>query len=127
MGLCVRRIQLNRRLVARGGFIVASVARENLPQIVSANRRIGPQLHGSSNERERGRQIAELQRNDAEQVQRVRVLRRVRQYRAIALLRLAQTAGPMVLERKRERFINALLRHPTPKDAPRLSARARPG
>jgi hypothetical protein len=52
-----------------------------------------------------------LQRNDAEQVQRVCVLRLELQYRSIAAFRVGQATGSMLAERERESFIRGELRH----------------
>jgi hypothetical protein len=50
-----------------------------------------------------------LQRDDAEHVQRVRVLGLAREYRPIRVLGLGQPAGSMLLERERESFVDAVL------------------
>jgi hypothetical protein len=111
VGFGVSRIERDRRFVATGGFVVAPVGFENLPEIVAANGRVGAQCHCPLKERESGREIPRLQRNHAEQIQRVGVLRVVRQYRSVDPLCLGQLAGPMVLERERESLFNAELRH----------------
>src|SRR5690349_12861346 len=95
--LCIRWIELERGLVTGCRFIVTSVALENLSEIVPADGRVGPQRDGALDERERRCEIAGLQRDDTEQVQRVGMPRLALQYRAIAPLRVGQAAGPMVL------------------------------
>ena len=109
--LGVTGIELDRRLVATDGFIVAPEALENLAQSVPANRGVGPQSRGALNELESGREVTCLQRDHAEHMQRVRVLRLALQYFSIAPLRLGQTAGSMLLEREREGLICAGLWH----------------
>jgi len=109
--LGVPGIELDRHVVATRGLVVAPEALENLSQIIPANRRVGPQSHGTLHEREGDLEVPRLQRDHAEQIQRVRVLGFELEYCTIALLRLGQTAGSMVLEREREGSICALLWH----------------
>jgi hypothetical protein len=93
------------------GFIVAPETLEDLAQVVPARRRVRTQHHGPLNERESGLQVPALQRDDAEQVQRVRVLRLALQYCAITALRLGQAAGAVVFQREREGLIGTEVRH----------------
>ena len=111
MSFRVGRIELDRGLVAAGRLVLAPQALENLSQIVAANRRVGPKRHGALDERKRGLEIPGLQRDDAKQIQRVRVLGRTLQNGSVCLLGIGQPASPMVLEREREGLVNALLRH----------------
>ena len=111
VSLGVTGIELDRRFVALSGFIVAPEALENLSQIVAADRRVGPQGYRALNEREGGFEAAGLQRDHAEQMQRVRVLRLELQYCSIAPFRFGQAAGSMMLERDGEISICALLWH----------------
>jgi hypothetical protein len=93
------------------------VALENLAERVAARRGVGPQSRRALHELERGREVAGLQRDHAEHMQRVRMLRLALQYGSIAALRLGEARGSVALERELESLICALLRH----DSTRLS------
>src|SRR5690606_38428209 len=111
VGLCVAGVERDRGLVAARGLVALPEALEHLSEIVAAHRRVGPQRDGAPNEQQSGLEIPGLQRDDAEQMQRIRVPRVAQEDIAIAALRVRETAGPMVLKREREGSICADLRH----------------
>ena len=111
MGLGISGIELERRFVTANRFVVAAETFEDLTQVVAADRRIGAQLDGALHERERRLEVVGLQRDNAEQVQRVGVRRRLLQQFPITALRLGQPPRPMVIERNRERLLYVLRRH----------------
>jgi hypothetical protein len=83
-------------------FVAALQALEDLTQVVAVHRTVGPQRYGTLHELERVVQVPGLQRDDAEQVQRVGVLGLALQNAPVALLRLRQAAGSVQLERDGE-------------------------
>src|SRR5690606_16017214 len=121
--LGVVRVERDRRLVANSRFVATPQTLEYLPEIVAASRRVGPQRRSLLDEGQSGGQVPGLERDDAEHMQRICMLRLPLQNLAVAALGCVETPRLMVLQCSREGMIRADLWHGYIRLSGRLSGR----